>query len=206
MKRLRSVSLAVLRSLPLALLAGPWSPPTRHQFRQMPNAPPSRQFLWAPTNWDATVSPVCCTAPRLALPGARRRLLSVALAALIGASPLLGRRMERGLRRSQTLFLSLPWFFVLTRCADFALNVSPVVSVRAPHSFCWACWLGRGRARDMRRARAIRNSDFVLQARPELSRSRPGPDASPAQPAARPCRQFWASIPVFILPRPIWDC
>ena len=205
MKRLRTISLAVLAfAFLMALLAGTLvSTDYAHQFRQMPNAPPSRQFLLGTDELGRDRFARLLYGTRVSLflaPAAA--LLSVALAALIGGfAGYHGGAWERGLMTVADLFLSLPWFFVLIAVRGLLpLNVSPVVSVVL--TFLLLGVLGWAAAARVicGGARAIRNSDFVLQAQAggcrgsRLVLMHLLPNLRPALAA-----QFWASIPVFIL-------
>ena len=99
------------------------------------------------------------------------------------------------------LFLSLPWLFLLiTVRALMPLNVSPLVSVLITFLILGLLgWAASARVLSTS-ADALRNSDFVLQARasglhgPRLFLIHVLPNLKPVLYA-----QFWISIPVFIL-------
>ncbi len=99
------------------------------------------------------------------------------------------------------LFLSLPWLFLLiTVRALLPLNVSPLVSVLITFAILGLLgWAASARVLSTS-ADALRNSDFVLQARASglhgarLFLIHVLPNLKPVLYA-----QFWISIPVFIL-------
>jgi peptide/nickel transport system permease protein len=173
------------------------------QYREFPNASPSRQF---PLGTDALGR------DRLSrlLYGSRVSLLLAPAAALLstigaafigGMGGYLGKGWERIVISLIDLFLSLPWLFlVLTIRAMLPLNVSPLTSVVITFSLLgllgWAA-----PARVVRSgARCLRTSDFVLQARAAGCRRRRIflvhvlPNLQPILYA-----QFWISVPAFIL-------
>src|SRR5260370_168583 len=107
-------------------------------------------------------------------------------------------RLARGFT---DLILSLPWLFLLiTVRALLPLNVSPLVSVLITFLILGLLgWAASARVLSTS-ADALRNSDFVLQARasglhgPRLFLVHVLPNLKPVLYA-----QFWISIPVFIL-------
>jgi len=124
------------------------------------------------------------------------------LAALVGGlAGYLGGIWLRIARGFTDLFLSLPWLFLLiTVRALMPLNVSPLVSVLITFLILGLLgWAASARVLSTS-ADALRNSDFVLQARASgLHGSRLFlihvlPNLKPVLYA-----QFWISIPVFIL-------
>jgi len=128
--------------------------------------------------------------------------LSLLLAFLFGAAPgFVGGYSERAAKTVIDLMLSIPWLFLLlmVRCL-LPLNTSPIVS--AMITFLMLGLLGWGvPARIlMARSRALRESEFVLQARAMgVSRRRllsvhVAPNLCPVLMA-----QFWIALPVFIL-------
>jgi len=124
------------------------------------------------------------------------------LAALVGGlAGYLGGLWLRLARGFTDLFLSLPWLFLLiTVRALLPLNVSPLVSVLITFLILGLLgWAASARVLSTS-ADALRNSDFVLQARasglhgPRLFLVHVLPNLKPVLYA-----QFWISIPVFIL-------
>src|SRR6202030_2468887 len=129
-------------------------------------------------------------------------LVSTALAALVGGlAGYLGGIWLRLARGFTALFLSLPWLFLLiTVRALLPLNVSPLVSVLLTFLILGLLgWAASARVLSTS-ADALRNSDFILQARasglhgPRLFLVHVLPNLKPVLYA-----QFWISIPVFIL-------
>jgi peptide/nickel transport system permease protein len=128
--------------------------------------------------------------------------LSLLLAFLFGAAPgFVGGYSERTARIVIDLMLSIPWLFLLLIVRSLLpLNTSPIAS--ATITFLMLGLLGWGvPARIlMARSRALRESDFALQARATgVSRWRllcvhVAPNLLPVLMA-----QFWIALPVFIL-------
>ena len=201
----RKVAWAILLIVIVAALGATWISPADYatQFREAPNAPPSRQHLlgtdeigrdrFSRTLYGTRIS--LLLAPTAAL-------LSTLMAALIGAvAGYLGGFWERLAMGVTDLFLSLPWLFLLiTVRALLPLNVSPLVSVLV--TFLMLGLLGwAASARVLcAAARSLRNSGWLLQARAlglhgaRLFATHVAPNLKPILLA-----QFWISIPVFIL-------
>ena len=205
MKKARLVALGVMIVVvACSFSADLLSPaPYAKQFRESPNAAPSRQF---PLGTDALgrdrLSRLLHGSRVSLLMAPAAALLSTLLAALLGASAgFLGGWWERRVLNLADLFLSLPWFFLLLAVrATLPLNVSPLVSVLITFSLLgllgWA-----GSARVIRAgARSLREAEFVLQARAcgtrgaRLLFKHMLPNLKPVLLA-----QFWISVPVFIL-------
>jgi peptide/nickel transport system permease protein len=201
----RKLACAVLAVVILCSLGANWLAPAGYatQFREAPNAPPSRQHwlgtdeigrdLFSRTLYGTRIS--LLLAPAAAL-------LSTLMAALIGGvAGYLGGVWERLAMALADLFLSLPWLFLLiTVRALLPLNVSPLLSVLV--TFLMLGLLGwAASARVLcAGARSLRNSGLLLQARalglrgPRLFLVHVVPNLGPILLA-----QFWISIPVFIL-------
>ena len=173
------------------------------QFRDVPNAEPSRQH-WLGTDdlgRDRFSRVLYGTRVSLLLAPAAA-LISSLLAALIGGTAgLLGGWFQRALMATTDLFLSLPWLFLLiTVRALMPLNVSPITSVII--TFALLGFLGWAAAARVicADARTLRSSDFILLARASgateshILRRHLLPNLTPIMIA-----QFWISIPVFIL-------
>ncbi|HVN80203.1 MAG TPA: ABC transporter permease [Terriglobia bacterium] len=205
MKVLRIISLGVLGLVFLAsLLADVVAPaPYSKQYREAPNAPPSRQFPLGTDELGRDRFSRLLYGSRVSLllaPAAA--LLSTLGAAVIGGTAgYWGKWWERMAVTLTDLFLSLPWLFLLlTVRALLPLNVSPLASVVVTFSLLgllgWA-----SSARVVRAgARSLRSSDFVLQARAGGCLKRRIffvqilPNLKPVLSA-----QFWISVPAFIL-------
>ncbi len=205
MRRLRLAALGILIAVTAcSFCADLLSPaPYAKQFRESPNAPPSRQFPLGTDELGRDRLSRLLHGSRVSLlmaPAAA--LLSTLLAAALGASAgFLGGWWERRVLNLADLFLSLPWFFLLlTVRAALPLNVSPVISVLITFALLgvlgWA-----GPARVIRAgARSLREAEFVLHARAcgasgfRLLFKHMLPNLKPVLLA-----QFWISVPVFIL-------
>ncbi len=205
MKTLRAASVLVLAAAFAMTLVGGWfvAHDYARQFRETPNAPPSRDFKLGTDDLGRDRFSRLLYGTRVSLllaPAAA--LLSVALAGLLGGfAGYHGGWSERGLMAVTDLFLSLPWFFVLITVRGLMpLNVAPTVSVLLTFLLLGLLgWAASARV-ICGGARAVRNSDFVLQAqasgctRTRLLLLHILPNLRPALAA-----QFWTSIPVFIL-------
>ncbi len=177
--------------------------PYDQQFRDMPDAAPSRRF---PLGTDALgrdrfARLVYGTRVSLLLAPAAALLSCIAAALLGGLAGLAGGFTERAILAAADLFLSLPWLFLLLIArACLPLNVSPMVSIAI--TFALLGLLGwAAPARVIRAAvRDLRNSDFVTFARASGSSSwrllwaHMVPNVMPVLRA-----QFWIAIPVYIL-------
>ncbi len=220
MSAARKLACVVVVAVCAVSLAANWLAPAGYarQFRDAPSAPPSHQHLLGTdeVGRDRFARVLYGTRISLLLAPAAA-LVSTVLAALVGGlAGYLGGiwlRLARGftdlfrgiwlrLARSFTdLFLSLPWLFLLiTVRALLPLNVSPLVSVLITFLILGLLgWAASARVLSTS-ADALRNSDFVLQARasglhgPRLFLVHVLPNLKPVLYA-----QFWISIPVFIL-------
>ena len=186
-------------------LGASWLAPAGYakQFRELPGAPPSRAHLLGTdeVGRDRFARVLYGTRISLLLAPAAA-LVSTALAALVGGlAGYLGGIWLKVARAFTDLFLSLPWLFLLiTVRALLPLNVSPLVSVLITFLILGLLgWAASARVLASS-ADALRNSDFVLQARasglygPRLFLVHVLPNLKPVLYA-----QFWISIPVFIL-------
>ena len=186
-------------------LGANWLAPAGYarQFREAPSAPPSHQHLLGTdeVGRDRFARVLYGTRISLLLAPAAA-LVSTVLAALVGGlAGYLGGIWLRLARGFTDLFLSLPWLFLLiTVRALLPLHVSPLVSVLITFLILGLLgWAASARVLSTS-ADALRNSDFVLQARasglhgPRLFLVHVLPNLKPVLYA-----QFWISIPVFIL-------
>lgn len=173
------------------------------QFREAPNAPPSRQH-WLGTDEvgrDRFSRVLYGTRVSLLLAPAAA-LISIFLAAVIGGlAGYLGGIWARIAMSCVDLFLSLPWLFLLIMVRGLLpLDVSPIVSVLV--TFLLLGLLGWASSARILCASAsnLRSSGFLLQARASgmsgvrLFLVHVVPNLRPILLA-----QFWISIPVFIL-------
>lgn len=129
-------------------------------------------------------------------------VLSLVLAFLFGAVPgFAGSSSEKAAKAVIDLMLSVPWLFLLliVRCL-LPLNTSPMASAVITFSMLGLLGWGVPARILMARSRALRESEFVLQARATgISRRRllcvhVAPNLWPVLMA-----QFWIALPVFIL-------
>jgi len=205
MKWARAAAVIFLVVLALVCLSADFLAPTSyaHQFREVPDAAPSRHHLLGTDALGRDRFTRVLYGSRVSLllaPAAA--LLASLLAALIGAGAgLAGGWVERCIMAATDLFLSLPWLFLLiTVRALLPLNVSPMASVTI--TFALLGCLGWAAAARVICAdtRALCRSDFVLLARASgcdgfrLLWRHIVPNLKPIVYA-----QFWISIPVFIL-------
>jgi ABC-type dipeptide/oligopeptide/nickel transport system permease subunit len=173
------------------------------QFRDSPDARPSRHFLLGTDELGRDRFSRLLYGTRLSLllaPAAAA--LATALSALVGlAAAASGRWGERGVLAVTDLVLSLPWLFLLLAVrALLPLNLAPLASVII--TFALLGLLGWAPAARVLHAgiRALHQSDFVLHAR--ASGSRPCrlmavhilPNLVPLLRA-----QFWILVPAFLL-------
>ena len=188
----------------LAVFAGQIAPAHyATQFRDAPNAPPSRQHLLGTDDVgrDRLSRVLYGTRTSLLLAPAAA-LLSTLLAALIGGvSGYLGGAWGRCAMSLVDLFLSLPWLFLLIMVRGLLpLDVSPFTSVMV--TFVLLGLLGWAASARILYASAatLRNSGFVLQARASGLRGA-RLFAVHVLPNLKPIllAQFWISIPVFVL-------
>jgi peptide/nickel transport system permease protein len=170
-----------------------------HQFRDFPNASPSKQFPLGTDDLgrDRLSRLVYGTRVSLLLATASAILSCLAAAALGG---LAGCGIaDKLILASADLFLSLPWLFLLLMVRAFLpLNVSPILSVTITFLLLGALgWAGP--ARVIRAAvRKLSNSDFMLQAQAtgcsRLLRKHLIPNVMPILWA-----QLWITIPAYVL-------
>jgi ABC-type dipeptide/oligopeptide/nickel transport system permease subunit len=205
MKYLRQLAIALLAVVAIAAIGAEYIAPAGYaeQFRDTPNAAPSRAH-WLGTDQlgrDSFARVVYGTRVSLLLAPAAA-LLSVLLSALVGGvAGYLGGHVQSVVMAVTDLFLSLPWLFLLiTVRAILPLNVSPIMSVTV--TFLLLGMLGWAASARVvcAGAAAVRNSDFVLQARANgvtkwrIALHHVLPNLKPLLLA-----QFWISVPVFIL-------
>jgi ABC-type dipeptide/oligopeptide/nickel transport system permease subunit len=210
MKLARIIAVALLALVAIgSVVAGSLGPGDyRTEFRQPPhaappNAAPSRAH-WLGTDEvcrDRFVRLAYGTRVSLLLAPAAA-LLATLLAGLIGGlAGYLGGRWQQLAMAVTDLFLSMPWLFLLiTVRALLPLNISPWTSVSVTFLLLGALgWAASARV-VCAGAAAVRNSDFVLQARAlglpsgRLVLRHVLPHLQPVLLA-----QFCISIPVFIL-------
>jgi peptide/nickel transport system permease protein len=205
MKLARPAAITFLAIVALSCVLAPYIAPSgyAHQFRDLPDAPPSAQH-WLGTDdlgRDRFSRVLYGTRVSLLLAPAAA-LIAGLLAALIGGSAgFLGGSYERLIMTATDLFLSLPWLFLLiTVRALMPLNVSPMTSVVITFALLGCLgWAAAARV-VCADARSLRNSDFILLARASGSSGHRLlfrhliPNLTPALFA-----QFWISIPVFII-------
>jgi ABC-type dipeptide/oligopeptide/nickel transport system permease subunit len=205
MKAARYLACVVVVAVCALSLAANWLAPDGYakQFREAPSAPPSRSHLLGTdeVGRDRFARVLYGTRISLLLAPAAA-LVATALAALVGGlAGYLGGVWLKLARAFTDLFLSLPWLFLLiTVRALLPLNVSPLTSVLTTFLILGVLgWAASARVLSTS-ADALRNSDFVLQARaagldgPRLFLVHVLPNLKPVLYA-----QFWISIPVFIL-------
>jgi peptide/nickel transport system permease protein len=174
-----------------------------HQFRELPNASPSRQHLLGTDDLgrDRFSRVLHGTRISLLLAPAAALLASILAALIGGAAGLSGGWLERGLMAATDLFLSLPWLFLLiTVRALLPLNVAPLSSVTITFALLGCLgWAGAARI-VCADTRTFCRSDFLLLARASGCRGwrllwrHIVPNLKPVVYA-----QFWISIPVFVL-------
>jgi ABC-type dipeptide/oligopeptide/nickel transport system permease subunit len=205
MKLGRSFAWLLLAIVLCSSAAANWLAPSGYarQYRQYPDAPPSRAHLLGTDELGRDRFARLLYGTRISLllaPAAA--LLSTLLAALIGGlAGYLGGVWARGAMAVTDLFLSLPWLFLLiTARALLPLNVSPLISVLVTFSLLGLLgWTTAARVL-CASAASLRTADFVRQARAAgISAHRlfwihMTPNLTPVLYA-----QFWISIPVFIL-------
>lgn len=174
-----------------------------HQFREEPDAAPSRQHLLGTDDlgrdrfsrllYGTRVSLLC--APAAAL------VASATAGLLGGTAGFLGGLWEGGLMAIADLLLSLPTLFLLiTARTLLPLDVSPLTSAVATFALL-GCLSWAASARIVcSDVRMLRSSEMILQARASgsngwrLLRRHIVPNLKPVLFV-----QFWISIPVFIL-------
>ncbi len=205
MKSVRIAAMVLLVAVVTVSLAADLLAPAPYarQFRQAPNAPPTRAH-WLGTDAigrDRLSRILYGTRVSLLLAPAAA-FISTALAASIGGlAGFLGGICQKMTMAVTDLFLSLPWLFLLiTVRALLPLNVSPATSVIVTFALLGVLgWAASARV-VCAGAAAIRESEWVLQARASglygtrLLFRHVVPNLRPVLAA-----QFWVSIPLFIL-------
>ena len=205
MNRVRHFAAVVLFLVFLISLGAEFVAPASYetQFREVPNAAPSRQHFLGTDDLGRDRFSRLLYGTRVSLllaPAAA--LISTLMAALIGGvAGYLGGWWRRLAMATTDLFLSLPWLFLLIMVrAALPLNVAPLASVVV--TFFLLGVLGWAAAARVVCAgtTSMANSEFVLLARaqgvPEhrLILRHVLPNVKSVLAA-----QFWISIPVFIL-------
>jgi ABC-type dipeptide/oligopeptide/nickel transport system permease subunit len=173
------------------------------QFREIPNAPPSRQHLLGTDEVGRDRFSRLLYGTRVSLllaPAAA--LLSTLLAALVGGvAGYAGGVWARCAMGLVDLFLSLPWLFLLIMVRGLLpLDVSPFVSVLVTFGLLGVLgWAFSARIL-CTSAASLRDSGFVLQARASGLRGM-RLFAIHVVPNLKPIllAQFWVSIPIFVL-------
>ena len=169
------------------------------QFRDFPNAGPSKQFLLGTDDLgrDRLSRLIYGTRVSLLLAIAAAILSCFAAAALGGAAGF--GILDKTILGAADLFLSLPWLFLLLMVRAFLpLNVSPMISVTITFLLLGA--LGWAAPAKVIRAavRKLNGSDFMLQARAagcsRLLRKHLIPNVMPILWA-----QLWITIPAYVL-------
>jgi peptide/nickel transport system permease protein len=177
--------------------------PYAYQFRELPDASPSRQHLLGTDSLgrDRFSRLLYGTRVSLLLAPAAALFASI-LAALIGGSAgFVGGWLERCVMAATDLFLSLPWLFLLiTVRALLPLNIAPFTSVLVTFALLGSLgWAAAARV-ICADARSFSRSDFILLARASGSGGfrllwrHVVPNFKPVLFA-----QFWIAVPVFIL-------
>jgi peptide/nickel transport system permease protein len=205
MSRVRLIAMVFLAIVFSAVVLADFVAPAPYakQFREAPNAPPSLKHLLGTDDLGRDAFSRLLYGSRVSLllaPAAA--LLSTLIAAGVGGlAGYLGGWFERVALAATDLSLSLPWLFLLlTVRALLPLNVSPLLSVTITFALLGTLgWSSSGRI-ICSGARAIRQSDFVLQAKAlgipphRLLFRQVLPNLNPVLAA-----QFWTSIPIFII-------
>ena len=205
MKRIQQGSFVVLVLVFLLSFCAELVAPADYskQFREQPNAAPSKNFLLGTDSLgrDRFSRLVYGTRVSLLLAPAAA-LISTFLAALIGGvAGYFGGWTERFALRLIDLFLSMPWLFLLiTVRAMLPLNTPPLWSVIITFSLLGVLgWAASARV-VAAGARTLSKSDMVLQAKASgfhgihLFAVHVLPNLKPILMA-----QFWISIPIYIL-------
>ena len=205
MSRIRFLAIVFLTLTFSAVLFADFVAPAPYakQFREAPNAAPSLKHLLGTDDLGRDSFSRLLYGSRVSLllsPAAA--LLSTLIAACVGGfAGYLGGWFERVALAATDLSLSLPWLFLLlTMRAFLPLNVAPLTSVVVTFALLGVLgWSSSGRV-ICSGARAIRESDFVLQAKAlgchphRLILRQVLPNLRPVLSA-----QFWTSIPIFII-------
>src|SRR5580704_2860380 len=167
MKWARAAAIVFLLAVSaMCLLANVIAPASyAHQFRDDPNASPSRQHLLGTDDLgrDRFARLLYGTRVSLLLAPAAALLTSVLAAFIGGTAGFVGGWVERCVMAGTDLFLSLPWLFLLiTVRALLPLNVSPMVSVLITFAMLGCLgWAGAARI-ICADARALAQSVFIL--------------------------------------------
>jgi peptide/nickel transport system permease protein len=167
---LRTTALWFLAAVVLAAVAPELWLSVRYdtQFREAPDAHPSKQFPLGTDDLgrDRFSRLLYGTRVSLLLAAAAALLSCVAAAALGGAAGFAGGAADKLIVGAIDLFVSLPWLFLILMVRAFLpLNVSPLTSVVIAFFLLGALgWAAP--ARVVRAAvRKLKDSDFLLQAR-----------------------------------------
>ena len=205
MKTARTIAILLLAAVVTACLFANFltSSTYAHQFRDIPDAPPSHQHLLGTDDLgrDRFSRVLYGTRVSLLLAPAAALLSSLLAAVIGGIAGFAGGWTTRLVMAITDLFLSLPWLLLLiTVRALMPLNVSPITSVIITFALLGCLgWAAAARV-VCADARSLAQSDFVLLARASgaggfrlLFRH--------VLPNLRPIlfAQFWISVPVFIL-------
>lgn len=202
---LRQSSWILLAALILGCLAGGKLAPAHYeeQFRDAPNAPPSRRFFLGTDELGRDRFSRLLYGARISLLLAPvAAMLSMLLAGTIGTvAAYLGGPWERSILAGIDLFLSLPWFFLLiTVRATLPLDISPIISVAVTFTLLGLLgWAASARV-VCAGVRTLRTSDFITNARAEGCAAwrivviHLAPNLKPILWA-----QFLVSVPAFIL-------
>jgi ABC-type dipeptide/oligopeptide/nickel transport system permease subunit len=205
MKRVRQLAILFLVLVSVFCLLAEFVAPANYaqQFRDIPDAAPSRQHLLGTDDLgrDRLSRLIYGTRVSLLLAPAAALLSSLLAGVIGGAAGFIGSWLETGVMAATDLFLSLPWLFLLiTVRALLPLNVSPITSVVITFALLGCLgWAAAARV-VCTDARTLCNSDIVLLARASGSSGfrllwrHIVPNMKPVLYA-----QFWISIPVFIL-------
>jgi len=202
---MRRVANGVLIALFAVVLGADLCAPAPYdkQFRDQPNAPPSRDFPLGSDELgrDRLSRLLYGARVSLLLAPAAALLATVAAACVGGLAGWLGGWPDRFLMASTDLVLSIPWLFLLiTVRAMLPLDTPPVVSIGV--TFALLGCLGWAAAAKAIRAgvQSLLRSDFLLQAR--------AAGCAPARllfrhllPNLKPLlgAQFWSAIPAFLI-------
>ena len=205
MKGARRIAIVLVAVFAVAALFAGFLAPADYakQFRESPNAAPSRTHLLGTDELGRDRFSRVLYGTRVSLLLApTAALLSTLLAAFVGGlAGYLGGWWQKLSMAGTDLFMSLPWLFLLLMVrAMLPLNVAPLTSVMITFMLLGVLgWAASARVL-CAGASALRNSEFVLQARASgihglrLLALHVLPNLKPVLYA-----QFWISIPVFIL-------
>jgi len=205
MKWIRIAAIVFLFTVSAACLLADFVAPAPYakQFREAPDAAPSRQHRLG-TDYlgrDRFSRLLYGTRVSLLLAPAAALLTSLLAGLIGGTAGFVGGWTERCVMAATDLFLSLPWLFLLiTVRAVLPLNVSPVTSVIITFALLGSLgWAAAARV-ICADARALGQADMILLARAtgnggfRLLWRHILPNLKPVLYA-----QFWISVPVFIL-------